>query len=325
MNDNLPKISVIVPAYNAEEYLETTLRSICNQTYTNLEIIVVDDGSTDRTSDVIKKLMREDIRIVTAYHENQGQDPTRNKGISLATGDFIGFVDADDEIEPNMYERLINNAILHDADISHCGISFCWPDASTVNHYETGKTKLQSTKQGIIDLLKGKIMEPHLGNKLFKAHLLENSTPDTTIRNNEDLLRNFIAFSRSKKSIFEDFCGYKYNQREGSFSKNKERLLAATKDILKARKIIVDMSDDSIRPHALRLLIGTYIGILKEEYCNRNTYPEDFISEIKAEFTKHKHHYKYLSFTQQVAAFIISYTPTALKTIYAIYSKFKGY
>ena len=111
MLSNNPKISVIIPAYNIAEYLPRCLDSVIDQTYKNLEIIVISDGSTDKTNDIIKEYEKKDSRIVAILKENSGVSDTRNKGLDIATGDYIGFVDGDDYIEPESYYDHINHFI----------------------------------------------------------------------------------------------------------------------------------------------------------------------------------------------------------------------
>lgn len=115
------KVSVIVPIYNAEKYLNKCLESIIGQTYKNLEIILVDDGSLDNSPTICDAWAQIDSRIRVIHKKNGGVSSARNAGIDLAQGDYIGFVDADDWIEPNMYEVLINNAEKFSADKSSCG------------------------------------------------------------------------------------------------------------------------------------------------------------------------------------------------------------
>ena len=117
MNNN-PKISVIVPVYKVEKYLDKCVESIVNQTYKNLEIILVDDGSPDNCPAMCDEWAEKDERIRVIHKENGGLADARNAGMDIATGDYIGFVDSDDWIEPNMYEVLLKNALKYDADIS---------------------------------------------------------------------------------------------------------------------------------------------------------------------------------------------------------------
>ena len=113
----MAEVSVIVPVYNIEQYLPRCLDSILSQTHRNLEILVVDDGSTDNSSYVIRQYAKKDKRIIPLFKKNTGVSDTRNKALDKATGDYIGFVDGDDYIEPDMFEILLDNALRYQADI----------------------------------------------------------------------------------------------------------------------------------------------------------------------------------------------------------------
>ena len=117
-----PLISVIVPVYKAEEYLDKCVQSIRNQTYENLEIILVDDGSPDRCGEMCDAYAQEDSRIRVFHKENGGQSSARNLGLDNMTGQYVGFVDSDDWIEPDMYAHLYGLMAEHNAQIACCGV-----------------------------------------------------------------------------------------------------------------------------------------------------------------------------------------------------------
>lgn len=238
-------ISIIVPAYNLEQYIESCLRSILNQTYKNIEIIVVDDGSTDSTAEIIDAMAQENRRIVTIHKENGGVSSARQAGIDKATGDYIGFVDGDDFVEPEMYEHLLENLLKYDADISHCGYQMVFPDGHVDMYYNTGKIVEQSHSQGITDLLEGIFVEPGLVNKLFKHSIVSgfatSSLWDTTIRINEDLLMNYLFFSKADKSIYEDIPFYHYILRKGSATTSKKQLYKINDPVRVANCIMKDL------------------------------------------------------------------------------------
>ncbi len=116
-----PVLSVIIPCYNVEKYLDRCLRSIVNQTYENLEIILVDDGSPDSSGRLCDDWAARDRRIKVAHKQNGGLGFARNSGLEIATGDYIAFVDSDDYIDLSMYEKLMDKAKEHNADIAYCG------------------------------------------------------------------------------------------------------------------------------------------------------------------------------------------------------------
>ena len=116
----MKKISIIVPIYNTKKYIDRVVNCLINQTYHNLEIILVDDGSTDGSSMLCDKYKKKDNRIKVIHQKNSGVSVARNVGLKHATGEYIGFVDSDDYISLNMYETLYNNLINTNSDISVC-------------------------------------------------------------------------------------------------------------------------------------------------------------------------------------------------------------
>lgn len=215
MND---KISIIIPAFNIQDYLGNTLDSVLAQSYDNLEIIVVNDGSKDNTGSILDDYAQKDSRIKAIYQENSGVTSARLCGIQAASGAYIGFVDGDDFIEPQMYMRLMENAKRFDADISHCGYQMVFPAGRIDYYYNTGRIVKQEGKQGCTDLLSGNFVEPGLWNKLYRRELFEglDSWMDKSIKINEDLLMNFYLFRKAEKCVFEDVCPYHYVLHQGS-------------------------------------------------------------------------------------------------------------
>lgn len=212
-----PLISVIIPAYNVETYIERGIQSVCEQTYQDLEIIVVDDGSTDHTGKIVDELAQKDKRIVVIHKKNGGVSAARNDGIDHAHGEYIGFVDGDDTIAPDMYEFLLQNAQKYQADISHCGYQMVFPDRRD-NYYGTGKIIEQTRETGVQDLLMGTMVEPGLCNKLYKRSLFHDIKLNTKIKINEDLLANYYLFKKAEKAVFEDQMKYYYMVRKNSAS-----------------------------------------------------------------------------------------------------------
>ena len=165
MND---LISVVVPAYNIEKYIERCIKSILSQTYSNLEIIIVDDGSTDNTASIIDQYALKDTRIIPIHKKNGGVSSARTEGINRASGDWIGFVDGDDVIEENMYEVLINNAKKYDADISHCGYQMIFPDGHIDYYYNTKCIEVQDNTKALEELLSEERLNQDYGTNYLK-------------------------------------------------------------------------------------------------------------------------------------------------------------
>lgn len=169
----MPKISIIVPVYNTEKYLEKCLNSLVNQTFEDIEIIVVNDGSSDNSSKIIHKFADEYPDKVKAFDKpNGGVSSTRNFGLSKATGEYIGFIDSDDYIEKNMFEQLYSKATEGNFDVTICGFLFVYENNSNSEELN------MPIKNDILD--KSKIKEsmnyfyPVLCDKIIKRELIYN-------------------------------------------------------------------------------------------------------------------------------------------------------
>jgi len=321
MESNL--ISVIVPAYNIAEFLPRCLDSILNQTYSNLEVIVISDGSTDGTDNVIKEYAEKDSRVVPVFKENSGVSDTRNKGLEIAKGDYIGFVDGDDYIEPNMYEILLNNAIENDADISHCGYQMVFPTRVDY-YYNTGKKVIQDNKKGIRDIIVGDYVEPGLWIKIYKNSILTDIRMPQNIKINEDVLFNFYAFTKSKKSVYEDLPLYHYILRKGSATTSKVNTNKLY-DPIKVRKEIFDYCLKNYDKELQSLSYTSYLNAvismfrtiknnkLKDEKSNAKKY-KNYIKQIKERLP--------LSKRTKVEKMLFLHFTSLHMFIYKVYDKF---
>ena len=250
-------VSVIIPAYNIEDYIGRCLDSIISQTYKNLEIIVVDDGSRDYTGEILDNYAKKDRRIKVIHKENGGVSSARNKGIEAAEGDYIGFIDGDDLIEPEMYKTLVDLLEEENADIAHCGYQMVFPDRIDYYH-NTGKKKIQTTEEGLKDLLSGEMIEPGLVNKIYKKELIKNCRLDETVKINEDLLMNYQLFKLSQKSVYYDITPYSYMIRSSSAT-GANSLITKREDAL---RVLNQIKDDCINNNLLSIIYKRYIYLL---------------------------------------------------------------
>lgn len=248
------KISVIIPAYNIEGYLGRTLDCILAQSHSNLEIIIVNDGSTDGTAAVMAQYAARDSRIRLIHAENGGVTAARLRGVAESTGAWIIFADGDDIIEPWMYEKLLTNAVAHQVDISHCGYQMVLPSGKILYYHNTGKVITQDRHTGLKDLLENRIVEPGLWNKLYARRLLDDFIRtvnfDRTIRINEDLLMNYYLFRAADRAVFEDVCPYHYIVRRGSAANaklNANQLLHP----LRVKQILFRETEDENELHSI--------------------------------------------------------------------------
>ena len=327
---NTEKISVIVPSYNIEEYVERTVKSICNQTYQNLDIILVNDGSSDNTGKILDKLAVQDHRIKVIHKENGGVTRARLCGVEASTGEWIGFVDGDDFIEPQMYEMLINNAVRYAADISHCGYQMVFPNRVDY-YYGTGRLVEQDHKTGIKDLLEGTFVEPGLCNKLYNRklfqELIEKSQMDFSIKNTEDFLMNYYLFNKANKSVFSDECPYHYLVRQGSAATsgvNANNLL----DPLKVFRIVEEETKDELDLNQIvkRRIVAQLIKLSTMDAAKYKLFIAPYQKEARKELRtmlmsilKGKYSKK-----QKCMALCVAVFPGFYSVIHKIYARIKG-
>lgn len=237
-------ISVIVPIYNSGKYLSGTLSSILSQTYTDIEIICVNDGSTDNSAEILKNIAEQDSRIKILTQTNSGVSSARNTGLDNAHGDFITFVDSDDELEPDMYEILSELANRYGADITHCGYKKIYKDLSSKNICGTGILIEQNANDAVSCLLRGQHFTGSLCNKLYRADLIRDIRFDKNLKINEDVLFNVQAFLKTKKTVFYDIPKYRYFEREGSSCSRTDKLKKCL-DCADAAKKITELCSGS--------------------------------------------------------------------------------
>lgn len=217
MSNQNKKISVIVPVYNIEQYIEECVLSIVNQTYTNLEIILVDDGSTDKSGMLCDELSQMDSRIKVVHKENGGLSSARNEGLKHAIGELIGFVDGDDWIDISMYENLYEALVQNNAQMAWGNIEF-----------QSGKQPIFQIENAVIE--KDMILEafiygyykPHISksacDKLYSRDLIGECRFIDKIHG-EDGPFNLEVLAKCKKCVFNAKAIYYYRDiREGNIS-----------------------------------------------------------------------------------------------------------
>ena len=225
MKDDSPLISVIVPVYGVEQYLDRCIDSIVNQTYRRLEIILVDDGSTDACPAMCDDWAKRDTRIRVVHKVNGGLSSARNAGLDIATGDLIGFVDSDDWIDIKMYQTMATWMRGHeDVDIVMCG---------TMREYEDGRSEPYDADlpersimpaQAVHDFLYHRNrMASASWNKLYDARFFRGSD---AIRfpeglNNEDYVMLAQVYPRMRSLYFNPAALYHYSLRSGSIMRSK--------------------------------------------------------------------------------------------------------
>lgn len=211
-------VSIIVPVYNCSDYLPRCVDSLLKQTYRNLEIILVDDGSTDETPKECDRLAASDSRIAVLHKTNGGVSSARNAGIEVAKGAFVTFADADDFVNPDHIEQLMEPMKNSDCDVSVC--SYISEKEGKCSPPLCGDGSLNDKKynhdSAVCELLAGGAVGGYVWNKLYRSELLHGVSFRSDIKILEDLRFNFEVFKKVKKMSFTAYKSYHYIQREQS-------------------------------------------------------------------------------------------------------------
>ncbi len=230
----MPKVSIIVPVYNTEKYLKKCLDSLLNQTLEDIEIIIVNDGSTDNSQEVIDEYTKKDTRVKSYVKQNGGQGSARNLGLEKATGEYIGYIDSDDFIDIHMYEDMYNKAVTDNSDIVNVGY-YIYSETGNVTKEQVFKrgvtTNISNTPEVLFD-------NTAVTNKLFKASLLKNNDIQFRVKKwyeDFDFVIKTICFASNISVIEKPY--YYYLQRTGSTMNNSN--ISRNLEILEAMDEII--------------------------------------------------------------------------------------
>lgn len=213
----MDKISVVVPVYNVEKYIEKCLNSILNQTYKNLEIIIVDDGSKDNSIEICKKVIVNDNRAKIYHKENGGISDARNFSIDFITGDYVIFIDSDDYIENNMIFELYTNIKNEQADVSVCGVYNVYIDKKTPQCSNENIYFVCDKGKFLKEYLVGELNPGSLCNKLIKTEIIKQiKFPVGKIY--EDAFYHLKLIDIAKKYVITTKPLYNYFHRENSLT-----------------------------------------------------------------------------------------------------------
>ena len=213
-------ISVIVPVYNVEEYLEECLESIKRQTYTDIEVILVNDGSTDRSKEICERYCEKDSRFKLVNQENKGLSGARNRGMLESKGEFISFVDSDDVLKEDMLEQLMKQMTSEDIDIVECWYTNEKQELE-LSTPKNVKTIFQGdSKEALVSLCKDNIVRLNAVAKLFRRQVIVNF-PFLEGLFYEDVYGGIGILKHIRKMVKINYIGYYYRVRQGSIMNRK--------------------------------------------------------------------------------------------------------
>lgn len=277
-------ISVIVPVYNIQNYIKRCVESIVNQTFTNLQIILVDDGSTDESGKICDEMAASDTRIEVFHKSNGGLSDARNFGLERARGKYIAFVDGDDYIDSDMYESLYKAIVTNAADIASCGYYEVFDDKTYTMCCAKETVVLDRVKAYEALFSRGAILGCTNVNKLFRENVFDNIRYKVGIQS-EDLELLYRILDKVKLVVCIDVAKYYYVHRENSittsgFSKRRMDVIYTSEEMMQ----FIHMNYPNIMKQAYAYQVMWLIGGLKSicEADNRKEFlgEERYIKKI---------------------------------------------
>ena len=262
-------ISVIIPVYNVENYIEKCLESIIHQTYTNLQIILIDDGSNDNSGAICDKYKEMDSRIQVVHQFNKGVSNARNMGLSLVRGKYVTFCDADDWIEPDMYEYLYGLLQKSNCNIASCG---AWMESGgnkTAVGFARKKELHLNVKDSISAIHVRRDMNGWICTKLFEIAAIKDLMFDEELKVCEDYVFQCDAIEKSKGVICGTEIKYHYIQRKTSTSNNgyseefEKGLIATKRYIDRYMQLYPDKKKELVAKYMLDIM-GVLTAMIKE-------------------------------------------------------------
>lgn len=276
-------ISIIVPIYNVDKYLEECIESLKNQTYKNLEIILINDGSADNSEQICREEAKQDNRIVFINKKNGGAASAKNKGLKVAKGDYITFVDSDDFIEPDMIEYMVNKIKKYNSDIIQCSFINLYKNTERFKQDKIVEQRISS--KDFLELFLTKWDSSLFWNKLFKREVIENIFFKEG-RCIDDEFFTYKCVINSKSIVISNKIVYNYRMRKSGVMKSEssqKQILKDRVDYLYERYELVRKIYKDLDKSFLEHLLTYYLIISKDYYADEKLldYMKNNLKSIK--------------------------------------------
>lgn len=299
-------VSIIIPAYNAEKYILKCLESICQQTYQEIEILLIDDGSRDKTCEIAQSIANNDNRLKIFSNTNHGVSYSRNFGLDNCIGEYVSFVDADDIVAPNFIEQMVNDIEITNADMAAVGVSKSKVFEQAL--FGNGKTIVYKGSEQLKQLF-GEY-EGFLCNKLYKRERIEKSKVrlNENVAVCEDLLFNTHYLLECNKVVYN--TGKKYFYRQiGTSASNREDEKKIKDKIFVYSQIMNLVKKYPAVSIAVASSYAMFLYSANYQVCFIPHGAEKLKNEIKKEKKKIRKYQKYFSVKQKIKLLIFSFAP----------------
>lgn len=292
------KISIIIPVYNIHEYIDDMVKSVTYQTYNNIEIILIDDGSSDGSGKICDAWARKDKRVVCVHQKNAGVSAARNKGFAVSTGAYILFADGDDTLAPDMCEKMMKCLKQKDADLSYCGFLNIFDDQTEIM---IPKQEVLSDREILYALVADGYFFGAVWNKLFKRETLLDKdgnfiTFNSGIRVSEDALWLSKVLKNVRKAVSVPEALYFWRRRANSATRGgvgirTDKAYLTTLDAY--REMTMEMDDQYIKRAMCKRYLGTCRDCLFQAHRERK---RELCRELSRRIFRDRYLYRYLDF-----------------------------
>ncbi|TYA71868.1 glycosyltransferase [Seonamhaeicola marinus] len=300
------KISIIIPVYNVEAYIDRCLESVINQTHKNLEILLINDGATDNSGKLCDDYALKDSRIKVIHQKNKGLSGARNTGLKLATGDYISFIDSDDWVEANMLELMLEISLKQNVDLVECNLQKLTEIDNSISR--SGTTRIESKIEALKRIVSNQSFS--VWRRLYKAHLV-NNIKFVEGKNSEDVYFTISVFKSIEKIAYSTMPLYNYFIGGTSITRGGYRL--KTLDTVDAAIYLEkEISKNYTNKDLLKTSIDFLVTILLYNYKQLNTH-----TKLDPQYTHRKKLKKlikeyYKSCTKNSQIILANYAPISL-------------
>lgn len=315
-------VSVVIPVYNTEKYLPVCIDSVLAQTGVSLEIILVDDGSTDSSPCICDKYAEEHDNITTIHIKNSGPATAKNEGLLLAKGNYIALTDSDDKMEPMMLHKMVNAGYNHNADIVCCNYKQI-DEQGVVSHLNsTNQLYVLNHEEGLIHFFSKDKIYSQCWTKLYKRQMLRdyNIENDTGLRTDEDFIFNIRAFVCARSTVIVDEPLYVYTHRGNSlahayFKKNISQYIDNRIKRVQVTHDAVKNETEVVKEWSTVHIIMYYNELLGKVALFPDLHSDKRIINILNFIRRHKtilNHYYQLCGFSKIGKLLINYLPNFL-------------
>ncbi|TVV25976.1 glycosyltransferase family 2 protein [Weissella cibaria] len=268
------KVSVIIAAYNVENYIKEAIYSVLTQTYRNVEVVVVDDGSGDSTVEICRDIARKDSRVVLQHQENRGLGAARNAGVQVVSGDYVMFLDGDDYIYScDVIECLVANAIKENADWVVCDYALV---------FENSREKICHTNKSLLEMYSA------VWNKLYGIDLIKSVSHPVNVYY-EDVVISLEIYLKARNRVSINIIGYAYRQRSNTIMRLKKYnthtdVVNLIMNYMNSQKMKVTNQD--INVYFGKQIINHFYMALYDSYTSQERITESFIDDFRNAYTR---------------------------------------